>query len=184
MLASAILCLVLGGLYLLVVAPVLDFYAQREAMLTDRQMLAPRLSAAAGELSGLRTRLAELNAAASSRRITLDGRSDSIASANLQSRTEELATSAGVTIGSTEGLTAESRGGYNRIGLRVAVSGEYEAIVKLITGIEMAAPPLVLGTLQIHGVLRPNGEPTHARLDANFEVYGFRDAETPVALKQ
>jgi len=169
----------------MVVAPLLDVYAGREAMLADRQMLAPRLSAVAEGLPGLRTRLAELQAAASSRRITLEGRSDSIASANLQSRVEELAASAGVAIGSTEGLAPESRSGYPRIGLRVAVSGEYEAIIKLAGGIEAAAPPLVLGTLQIRGTLRPtSGSTTPARLDASFEVYGFRDAETPVALKQ
>ncbi len=167
----------------MVVTPLLDFYAQREAMLADRQMLAPRLSAVAGRLPGLRGRLAELKTAASSKRITLAGRTDSIASANLQSRIEELAAAAGVTIASTDGLTVQNRGGYNRIGLRVAVSGAYEGIVKLAAGIETAAPPLVLGTLQIHGVLRENAT-ILPRLDASFEVYGFRHAETPVASTQ
>jgi hypothetical protein len=37
---------VLGAVYLLLVSPILDLYSQREAMLTDRRMLAPRLSAA------------------------------------------------------------------------------------------------------------------------------------------
>src|ERR1700682_3475217 len=49
-LALAILCLALGGVYLLLVSPVLDLYSQREATLADRRMLAPRLSAAAAEL--------------------------------------------------------------------------------------------------------------------------------------
>jgi type II secretory pathway component PulM len=46
LLALAILCLVLGGVYLLLVSPILDLYSQREATLADRRMLAPRLSAA------------------------------------------------------------------------------------------------------------------------------------------
>src|SRR5207249_7666098 len=58
LLALAILCLVLAGIYLLMIAPVLDMYAQREAMLADRQILLPRLSAAAEQLPSLRARLA------------------------------------------------------------------------------------------------------------------------------
>jgi general secretion pathway protein M len=194
LLALAILCLVLSGVYFLVVAPVLDLYGQREATLADRRMLAPRLSAAAAELPALRARLTELQASATTRNIALDGASDAIAGANLQSRIEELASSAGVAIGSTEGLAAENRGGYRRIGLRLAITGDYDAIVKLLGAIETAAPPLILSNLQFHGTLRqmgqrqmgqpPMDQPQTSRVDAGFEVYGFRRTDTPVAPKQ
>jgi len=188
-LALAILCLALGGIYLLLVSPVLDLYSQREATLADRRMLAPRLSAAAAELPGLRARLAELQATATTRKIALDGASDAIAAANLQSSIEELAASAGVTTSSTEGIAAENRGGYRRIGLRLAINGDYDAIIKLLGAIETAAPPLVLNNLQFHGSMRqmgqpPMGQPQTSRLDAGFEVYGFRRTDTPVAPKQ
>jgi len=200
-LALAILLLALGTAYLLIVAPVLDFYGQRQAVLADRQILAPRLSAAAAELPVLRARLAELQSAVAKRQITLDGASDSIAAANLQTRVEELAAAAGTTIGSTEGLAAENRGSYRRLGLRIAISGEYEALIKLLGSIETAVPPLVLSNLQIHGTARPtgiragaaartdgnarsSGEPPSLRLDAGFEVYGFRNTEPSVTLKQ
>jgi hypothetical protein len=74
LLALAILCLVLGGVYLLLVSPILDLYSQREATLADRRMLAPRLSAAAAVLPELRARLAELQASATTRNIALDYR--------------------------------------------------------------------------------------------------------------
>jgi len=172
-----------------VVSPVLDLYSQREATLADRRMLAPRLSAAAAELPGLQARLAELQATATTRKIALDGASDAIAAANLQSRIEELAASAGVTISSTEGIAAENRGGYRRIGLRLAINGDYDAIIKLLGAIETTAPPLVLNNLQFHGSMRqigqpPMGQPQTSRLDAGVEVYGFRRTDTPVALKQ
>ena len=148
----------LGGVYLLLVSPILDLYSQREATLADRRMLAPRLSAAAAELPELRARLAELQAAATTRDIVIDGASNAIAAANLQSRIEELAKSAGVTISSTEGLAGENRGAYRRVGLRLAISGEYEAIIKLLAAIETAAPPLVLSNVQFHSVLRPTAQ--------------------------
>jgi general secretion pathway protein M len=188
-LALAILCLALGGVYLLLVSPVIDLYSQREATLADRRMLAPRLSAAAAELPGLQARLAELQATATTRKIALDGASDAIAAANLQSRIEELAAPAGVTISSTEGIAAENRGGYRRIGLRLAINGDYDTIIKLLGAIETTAPPLVLNNLQFHGSMRqlgqpPMGQPQTSRLDAGVEVYGFRRTDTPVALKQ
>ena len=89
-----------------------------------------------------------------------------------------------MTIGSTRG----GRGGkprcYRRIGLRLAVSGEYAAIVKLLGAIDGAAPPLVLSNLQIHSMVRPTGDPSNIRLDAGFEVYGFRNIAAPLTLQQ
>jgi len=180
----AILLVVLGSLYLLVVAPMLDHYSEREMVLEDRRMLAPRLRAAAEGLPALRARVAELRTAANSSQITLDGASDAIVSANLQSRIGELAASAGATIASTEALAAENQGAYRRIGLRIAVSGAYGAVVNLLAAIEKGTPPLVLGNLQIHGTVQPSGPPSGARLDAGFEVYGFRRTDVPLAVKQ
>jgi general secretion pathway protein M len=200
--ALALLLSALATAYLLILAPILDLYNERQAVIADREMLAPRLDAAASELPALRARLAELQTAAKTRKIMLDGASDSIASANLQSRIEELAAAAGVSIGSTEALAADNTGGYRRIGLRVAIGGEYEAFIRLLGTIETAAPPLILSNLQIHSSARPAGinggrraartdnaaqtgiEPPNQRIDAGFEVYGFRSVESPVAPKQ
>jgi len=122
LLATLLLLVVLGLIYLLVAAPLFDLYAERAAVVADRRMLVPRLKAAADELPGLRARLADLRATASTKKVILEGASDAIASANLQSRIQELAASAGAAIGSTESLPAEVRGGYRRIGLRYALN--------------------------------------------------------------
>jgi hypothetical protein len=107
LLALSLLFVALGGLYLVVVSPLLGLYAERAAVLENRRMLVPRLRAAADELPTLRARVEQLRAAAGTRKITLEGASDAIAAATLQSRIEELATSAGATIGSTESLPAK-----------------------------------------------------------------------------
>jgi general secretion pathway protein M len=179
--------LALGSAYFLVVAPVADLYAERQASLEDRRMVLPRLLAAAAELPSLRARVAQLRAAANLRNVTLEGASDAIASADLENRIDALAASAGATIGSTEALPAEARGAYRRIGLRLALSGPYETLIKLIARIDAATPPLILDNLQIHGVLRRPGLPQEtgeaAALDAGFDVFGFRDNASPAARK-
>ena len=184
LLALSLLLVALGGVYLLIVSPLLGLYAERAAVLENRRMLVPRLRAAADELPSLRARVEQLRAAAGTRKITLEGASDAIASATLQSRIEELATSAGATIGSTESLPAEARSGYRRIGLRYVLSGSYDTLVKFLARLESATPPVVIDNLHIHGVLRRPGTPAAAGLDAGLDVYAYRDGEKSVAVKQ
>jgi general secretion pathway protein M len=181
--ALGLVFIALAGVYLLVVSPLLDFYADRAAVIENRRILLPRLSAAADELPGLRAQVEQLRAAAGTRKLTLEGTSDAIAAAALQSRIEELATSVGATIGSTESLPAEARSGYRRIGLRYVLSGPYETLVRFLAKLEAATPPLVIDNLHIHGVLRRPGTPAAAGLDAGLDVYGYRDGEKPVASK-
>jgi general secretion pathway protein M len=188
LLALGLLLLALAAFYLLAVAPLVELYQQRAARIEDGRMLLPRLEATAAALPALRARVAELRAAARTRKVTLDGATDAIASATLQSRIEGLAASVGATIGSTESLPAEARDGYRRIGLRFALSGPYETLVKLVAKVEEATPPLVVDNLEIHGVLRRPGLPqatdnSEPSLDAGFDVYGFRrdDKATAVA---
>lgn len=187
LLALGLVLIVLVGAYFVLVAPVVDFYAERQASLANRRAILPRLVAAADELPALRARVAQLRAAANLRKVTLEGASDAIASADLESRIDALASSVGAVIGSTEALPAEARGAYRRIGLRLALSGSYETLVKLIARIEAATPPLIVDNLQIHGVLRRPGLPQDAagdaQLDAGLDVFGFRDNTAPVARK-
>ena len=180
-----LLLLVLGSLYFLAVAPLVELYQQRAASLEDGRMLLPRLQAVAARLPALRARAAELRAAARTRKVTLDGASDAIASANLESRIEGFASSIGATIGSTESLPAETHDGYRRIGLRIALNGPYETLVRLLAKLEEATPPLVVDNLQVHGVLRRPGLPQSGLadigLDAGIDVYGFRGADKTMA---
>jgi len=182
-LALGLLAIALAGVYLLVVSPLLDLYAQRTTAIENRLMLLPRLHAAADELPDLRARVEQLRAGAGTRNLTLEGASDAIAAAALQSRIEGLAASVGATIGSTESLPPEARSNYRRIGLRYVLSGTYETLIRFLAKLEAATPPLVIDNLHIHGVLRRPGTPMAAGLDAGLDVYGYRDAEKPAAPK-
>src|SRR5205814_9415821 len=126
-------------------------YAPGKGRDAGRRMLAPGFSDAAERVPALGAAVTEAKAIAGTRKIGLDGASDAIAAANLQSHLEERAAAASVEIGSSEGRAPENRGAYRRIGLRLAVSGEYESVVKLLSAIETAAPPLIIANPQLHG---------------------------------
>jgi hypothetical protein len=184
--ALILMLIALAGVYFLVVTPLVDLYAGRQSVLENRRTLLPRLKAAAQELPELRTKVSELRAAVGTRRVTLDGSSDAVAAANLQSRIEELAASVGAMISSTESLPAEVRAGSRRIGLRYVLNGPYETLVKLLAKLEAATPPLVVDNLHIHGRLRAErrgGAAATTGLDAGLDVYGYRANENPVAAK-
>jgi Tfp pilus assembly protein PilO len=176
-LALALALAVLAALYLIVAAPLLGLFAQRQETIEARRMLLPRLQAVAAELPALRARVARLRAEQRTRQLTLDGATDAIASANLESRIDALARSAGATIGSTESLPAEPRGPYRRIGLRLVLTGRYEALINLLAKLETVRPPLVVDNLQLHGPLARPGMETAATLDAGLDVYGFRGSD-------
>jgi len=99
-------------------------------------------------------------------------------------RVEELAAAAGTTIGSTEGLAAENRGSYRRLGLRIAISGEYEALIKLLGSIETAVPPLVLSNLQIHGTRATDRHPGRCRRADRRQRAVERRASEPAARRR
>jgi hypothetical protein len=179
LLAVTILAAAIGLVYLVIAIPLQDIYLDRQTVLEDRSMLASRLVAAATELPALRAQLTELRAAASTNKVTLDGANDAIASADLQSRIEALATSLHVTLGNTEALSAADRGAFRRIGLRIAVHGDYANLVRLLGAIDASVPPLVLDNLHLRSVTRPGVMAGDVQLDAGFEVYGIRSNDTP-----
>ena len=72
LLALLLLLVVLGAVYLVVAAPLIELYASREAVLENRRMLVPRLKAAADELPALRVRVTQLRASAGARKVTLE----------------------------------------------------------------------------------------------------------------
>jgi general secretion pathway protein M len=183
LLALALLIAVLAILYVVVAAPVLDIYNEREVILGNHRLLEPRLQAAAAEVPRLQARLAELREAAGTRQFAIEGTNDAIASAGMQNRIDEMAAAAGVTIASIEGLPSEPQGLYRRIGLRVEARGTYDSIVRLLGAIEKASTPLVLDNLQIHGAVQLLGASAPTQLRTGFEVYGVRNEQTPAVTK-
>jgi general secretion pathway protein M len=182
LLALGLALAALAALYVLIALPMENLYAAQAERAEMEHSLLLKLNAVSNEVPQLRSQVSELRAGVDSRRLTLGGASDAIAAAALQGHIEELATGAGVTIGSTEGLPPEAEGAYRRLGLRVVLSGSDAALMKLLAALEAATPPVVIDNLQIHGMQRRIGMP-QAALDATLDVFGFRNADEASAEK-
>jgi Tfp pilus assembly protein PilO len=182
-LALSLTLVVVAGAYVLAVAPLLGLYSERASLLSTRELLRDKIVAAAAVLPLLRARASELSATSDAQEATLQGSSDPIAMANLQNRIEELATSAGAAVSSTETLPPEIRDYYRRIGLRVVFNGSYQSLITLISGLETSTTPLIVDNLQIHSIQSRAGSSQVARLDAAVDVYGFRINEQSSAAR-
>ena len=169
---------------LVVVVPPVNLSAERQSALENQRMLLPRLGAAADKLLKLRALASELRGRASALKVTVEGSSDAAASADLQSHIEELDTSIDATISSTEGIPAEVRGSYHRIGPR-------ETLVRLFAKLDAATRPLVIDNLHIHSGLRVDGrtgrpraaEPETSTLNSGPDLCDFRTNENLAVVK-
>jgi general secretion pathway protein M len=177
--------LVLGALYLLIVVPLVDLHAANAEAIEARRAMLARLNAISGEVPALRARLAELQRTSDQKTLLLDGGSDALASAGLQSRIGEIAAQAGLTVGSVESIPPELQGQYRRLGLRLTLNGQYEGLARLLAGLEVAAPPLIVDNMQIYAVQRRPGAAAVAAsaLDARLEVFGFRSDAADTATR-
>jgi general secretion pathway protein M len=171
-----ILALALAGLAVLAVwvgmiGPALDVYANRQDQVQTLRAKAARNAALIEALPRL-IKEAEL-ASRTPTRAVFQGDTDAIAGAALQEQVQTMASSANAQLTSIETLPGEQVGLYRRIGVRVELSALLPVVIHLLAAIEEAQPSMLLD--DIHLTATPVG-PQNAQLplDAAFTVYAFR----------
>ena len=169
---------VLGGLWFGAAAPLLEQHALRSEQVQARRAVARRMAEIAETLPELRDQARRV--AAPDRAVggsVLDGASDPLAAAELQGRLQDMAGRAGAPLTSAEALPGEAAGAWRRIGVRVAVSAPWPAVVRLLQAVGTAEPRMLVDDLQLRApplLLRTGPRP----MDASFTVIAFR-AEAP-----
>jgi hypothetical protein len=64
--------------------------------------------------------------------------------------------------------------GYRRIGLRVAITGSWEALLELLRSLDQATPRMLIDDLQMR-ILQTRGDAA-SRLDTSFTIAALRNA--------
>jgi general secretion pathway protein M len=174
-LALGITIVVLAAAWLGVVAPALDWYADREEVLGRQRALAHRMSALVETLPSLRDAAAEAAENARQPGVLLAGANDSLAAAALQQKLDELASTAGVRIGSEEILPAQAAGDFRAIAVRVTLTAPWRAVVALLQAMATADVPMMADEMQLRGP-PGNAKDTDLPIDASFTVTAYRAA--------
>lgn len=174
-LALGLTAVVLALAWMAAGQPLLDSYAEQQDELERRTALASRMSDIAASLPELQRAAQSQTTAEAPASATLEGSSDSVAAAALQSLLEGMANSAGAHLTSTEALPAEQVNAYRRISLRLTVDATWPVLIRLLQQVERATPRMFIDELQIHA--QPAAEKLHEPpLDISFIVLAFRAA--------
>lgn len=180
-LALGLTALVLAALWLGVGQPLVQAYANGADELERRSMLASHMAEVAGSLAELRREFAVRRTAdRMPANATLEGKSDALAGAKLQSLVESMSNSAGGHLTSTDALPAQQVGAYRRIALRLTVDARWAVLMRLLQAIERATPAMFVDDLQIRAgptAAKANEPPLYI----SFTVQAFRAAAPETA---
>jgi general secretion pathway protein M len=171
--ALALLAVALGVLWVAVAGPLIGRYAELSEQLAGRRLMLAHMEQIVAALPALRREADRAGSYAPPASTLLGGTTDAIAGATLQSAIQDMAAAANATLASSEALPSEQQGGFRRIGLRVAVHGDWPALVALLRAVEENPLRLVVSSLELHATAQQQPANT-VQIEASFVVQGFR----------
>jgi hypothetical protein len=177
LLALALTATALAVIWVACLQPLIDWHASRAEALDQRRLLLQRMTAIAASLPELQRQSSGERAPTAA---LLEGQSDAIAGAALQSEVQRMAAVAGAELNSMEMLPAEQRSAYRRIGLRVTTAAPWVILIELLRSIEQGSPRMLVDDLQLRAPpieMRTSNQP----ISAAYTVLAFRSAATGAA---
>ncbi len=173
-LALGLCVLVVAAIYLAAVAPMVSLYEANAERLQERQELAQRLQRSARALPVLRDEADAAQNQASDENLLLEGDSDSVAAAALQSTVKDVVESAGARLISVEVLTSDKRENLQRVGIHVSFSGNLALLTTVLQGMQLAHPVILVDNVDIQGADSADQGGSQKQLAIALDVYGFK----------
>lgn len=174
-LALGLCVLVLAAIYLIVITPLMALYDANAEYLQERQELAQRLQRSAKALPALQDQADAVHDQVSDADLLLDGDSDSVAAAALQSTVKDIVESAGARLISSEVLSSDKRGTLQRVGIHVSFSGNLTLLTTVLQGIQLAHPVILVDNVDIQGADGADqSSDSQKQLAIALDVYGFK----------
>ncbi|MFL5288551.1 MAG: type II secretion system protein GspM [Rhodopila sp.] len=168
----------LGLIWLGAVAPLWSWYADRQALLEQRQAMLVRIQGLAASLPALRAVSTNRHAAgAEVESGMLPGTTDAVAAAALQEAVQKMATTAGASLTAVETLpsTMEAER-WRKISLRISLNAQWPVLVGLMRAVERSPSRIFIADVHFHSptvVVRATNLP----IQASMVLYGFRAAD-------
>lgn len=163
-------------LWAALLAPLLSWYQERAEELTQQRALAAHMQALAREIPTLRTAVAAQGPEQGGDVLLVNGNSDAIAGANLQSALQDLATQSGTSLDSAALAPVQPAGPLRKIGLQVSLTASWPALISFLSAIETASPRMIVDGLSLSNA-GPQDDSAAPPVQASFTVSAFRAAE-------
>lgn len=163
-------CFTLTGLSLL------SLYQSRATALEEKRTLLNHTEQLIRQIPDLKRRYQEHQTSAASTRFLLAGQSDSETAANLVQTVQMLATRHHIEISSQETVPPHTMGHFRAIGIRIALTSNWDAFVALLDDLDHAEPRLLIKDLEIqHARTVTDATRGHnSAIDATLSITGFR----------
>jgi general secretion pathway protein M len=171
--AAGLLVAAIGLVWLVVAAPLLDWYDARAERLVDRKLMLTRMTQIAAGLPALRQQSGKASSGAPPATALLGGDTDAVAGAALQGVVQDIATAAGATLASAEALPGEQQGAFRRIGLRVTLHSDWTVLMAMLQAVDESQLRLLVDDVQLHSTAQPQRTGPSV-IEASFVVLGFR----------
>lgn len=170
LLAVALLVLAVAIFWGLVVSPLRARLADLDDRIEQERGILGRLSAIASDQAGARE-LDRRTKAALASGLFLDGESEAIKLASLQSRLSEIIAANGTKLRSARNLPPRERNDVRLLGVQLQLSAPIEQLQKILLTIEEQKPLMLIDSLQITPLAFSNEE-ERGMLDARMDVFG------------
>jgi general secretion pathway protein M len=170
--AAGLLALAIGGVGLLVVRPVWAHISDLKDSIEQERMMTTRLLAVANDDSARQT-FEQQTKAAKAAGLFLEGESESIRLAALQSSLSNIAAANGVKLRSARNLPGREKGDLRLAGVQLQLAAPIEKLQKILFDIEQSRPSLFVDSLQVTPVAmsRVVDDDQPGLLDARFDVF-------------
>ncbi len=175
-LAVVLLLGAIGGIWSLLIEPVMTKYRLSAESMVQSEALIERYLRIAKVRAPLEKQLATLRRRGPSRSGYLDGASDTLAAAKLQNRVKGVVATSGGEIKSSQILPPRDDGSHRAINIRVQLSADIESLQAIFHALEAENTLLFLDNVDVRrqrARRRRNKPADDGRLTVRFDVSGY-----------
>lgn len=176
--AVAILILLIGLIYLVVVTPLISIASSYQETIDDLEFKLERDRRLALQKATVLRRVDEIKSLQTANDNLFSRESAALATADLQKLVKSTIITAGGDLTSTQVLPSQEEEQFLRIGIRVRMSGNIEVLKSVLFELESTKPILIIDNLTIRPIRGRRNRKTRKleatdNLNINFEVVGY-----------
>lgn len=184
-LALALLLVVLGIGFRLLVVPVWATFRDNQAAIDDHRFHIARYQDIVSRGPALKAELGELEQSRDIGRYTLEHKSATLAAAAMQEQLKEVVERSGGRLSSTQVLPAETGKGFTHVALRVRMAVDVPALQQVLHALESNVPVMLVEDLVVTSRTsrRRRRRASQSMLDVRFKLTGLMPVEPETTLQ-